>query len=1194
MKRMPERLIHIRAGLGLALFLALAWQPPSLPAQAVALNSRSAAPVNVSVDEQSGTVTWLGGLFLPAVPGNPVESAYAFLEANRNTFQVQNPRAEFTLISAKKGLLKPTDHVYFQQNIGGIPVWGRLLGFHFDPQGRLYAVNGKYSNLARQKNPAAKPALTSAQACQLAWADLQRPPLGGGAGALRLAANLPPTAKLVYFADSLDALRLGYQIKLCVVNPTGAWVYFIDALTGAVLNKIDNCQTSGPASGSGKDQYDQVVALNTYLDTDGKYKLIDTSKAMYSQHSTNHPLTAWQGCIEVRDAEHQDTDASGMPPATERSPTVSDPDGDNVFTTADADPKNNLQPAVQLAAYLSTVYDFYRNMCGRNSLDNRGLSMVGCMHWGKKFDNSMWYPPTLQMYFGDGGDDYWPETRSLDTVAHEATHGVTQFEIQGEGYTYQLESGAINESHSDIAAACNDYDEWLYGEEYHKDGQPSRRFDDPTAVTTLPQPKDMYDIHLMPINLDGGGNHHNSGIGNHFFYNFAMQLPAVAPAGDGRFTAFQVMYRSYIYGAANPSLTHREWAQYIKQSAVDLYGPGTVYDAAVAALNYVHMPQALVSGYDNGYFKLGDDGLPWYFWLYRTGYPCMPVVSVRFTRPCSQAKLKVAAINLENLDPWSKFRVWYCAAKADGSPDEATASLLADNNSPSVIRTDNLYNSFKLTNAMAVASDFHICLDLYQGSYLGIRYDNGNPAAGRSWVKYFNAYGVPQWYKSTDSNNLLMKVIYEIAPSNAPCAPTLCSPANGATLDNAVVAFSWNAASGADRYFLEANSSPDWSAATRVYFATATGAAVNVTGFPVGANYWRVWAGNADAWSAASETRSFTETAPPPQPACSATALAPSATLGHDAAGQSFEVWNCGSGSLTYTITADASWLSVSPAGGTSSGEHDTVAVSYSSSGLAEGAHTATITITASGAYGSPLTIPVTLTMNRLIPLAGDFDGDRLADPAMYAGGSWHLWLSSGGYRHSGPYALGAGGAIPAAVDFDGDGKADPALADSCGNWYLWLSAYGYAAGGPYAFREPGCAPLAADFDGDGKADPAGADCSGNWYIWLSSANYLRGGPYALGSAGLTLRAADFDGDRKADPAGVNCSAQWQVWFSAYGYMMGGPYSFGQAGCTPLAADFDGDGRADFAAVDSSGNWYIWMSSYGYLRGGPYPLGLPE
>ncbi|MBU4428002.1 MAG: M4 family metallopeptidase, partial [Verrucomicrobia bacterium] len=1160
-----------------------------------ALAAQSATPVKVSVDEPSGTVTWLTGSFTPAVPGNPVESAYAFLESHRNMFQVQNPREEFTLRSVKKGLLRPTDHVYLDQKINGIPVWNRRLGFHYDEQGRLYAVNGKYSNLAKQKTMAIQAVLTPEQAFQRAWADVQRVPLQGKSAnskPMQLDADLPHQEKLMYFADSQENLRLCFRIDLCVLNPAGAWIYFVDAATGAVLHKFNNAQTSGPAVGSGRDLYNSTIALNTYLDTDGKYKLIDTSKNMYNSHSTNHPMTTWQGCIEVRDAEHQDADASGMPPATEHSPVVDDPDGDNVFTSSSTDPKDNLQPAVQLAAYLSTVYDFYQAMCGRNSLDNKGLSMVGNMHWGKKFSNSMWYPPTQQMYFGDGGDDYWPETRSLDTVAHEATHGVTQFEIQGEGYTYMLEAGAINESHSDIGAICNDYDEWLYGEEYHMDGSPSRRFDDPTAVAN-PQPKDMYDFMIMPLQVDGGGNHYNSGIGNHFFYQLGTRLPTVSPATDGRFTAFRIVYRSYIYGASTPYSTFANWGQYIKQAAVDLYGPGDIYNKVVEALDYVHIPQALLGGHDNWQLKVDDVGQP-YFFTINIGFPsCWPVVSTRFTRPRADAKIKTVAINFENLGA-STFKIWYCGSKADGSPDESGAQCLFSDISSSVIRTDGVFNNFKLTNSITAASEFHIALDMTSGTYGGIRHDTGDPATERSWFKYMTwnyTYGRwdSTWYKIkeyyqlyslTFDPTLMIKVIYETSPSNAPCAPTLVSPADGATIDSSTVTFCWNAVSGADRYFLEANSSSDWSESTRVYFAATTATSIDVSGFPVGPNYWRVWAGNADAWSSASAARSFTETAPPPQLACSVASLAPTTTVGHNAASQSFEVWNCGSGSLTYSISDNAGWLSASPTNGSSSGAHDTITVSYNSSSLAEGTHTATITISASGAYGSPTTIPVTLTINRLIPVAGDLDGDRKADPAMYAAGNWYIWASSGGYGQSGPYALGAGGTIPAAVDFDGDGKADPATADSSGNWYIWLSSYGYTRGGPYAFGESGCTPLAADFDGDRKADPAGVDCSGNWYIWMSGYGYLRGGPYALGDAGLTPRAGDFDGDGGADPAAVDSSGNWYIYFSSYGYMRGGPYALGASGCTPLAADFDGDGKADPAAVDSSGNWYIWMSGY--------------
>jgi PKD repeat protein len=56
-----------------------------------------------------------------------------------------------------------------------------------------------------------------------------------------------------------------------------------------------------------------------------------------------------------------------------------------------------------------------------------------------------------------------------------------------------------------------------------------------------------------------------------------------------------------------------------------------------------------------------------------------------------------------------------------------------------------------------------------------------------------------------------------------------------------------------------------------------------------------------------------------------------------------FDVWNMGSGSLDYTITADAGngpagWLTATPTSGTSTGEHDTIDVSISRSLLAPGA----------------------------------------------------------------------------------------------------------------------------------------------------------------------------------------------------------------------------------------------------------------
>ena len=61
-----------------------------------------------------------------------------------------------------------------------------------------------------------------------------------------------------------------------------------------------------------------------------------------------------------------------------------------------------------------------------------------------------------QMVFGDG------YASSLDITAHELTHAITE---QTSGLEYQCQSGALNESMSDIFAANVDHDDWEIGED---------------------------------------------------------------------------------------------------------------------------------------------------------------------------------------------------------------------------------------------------------------------------------------------------------------------------------------------------------------------------------------------------------------------------------------------------------------------------------------------------------------------------------------------------------------------------------------------------------------------------------------------------------------------------------------------------------------------------------------------------------
>lgn len=106
-------------------------------------------------------------------------------------------------------------------------------------------------------------------------------------------------------------------------------------------------------------------------------------------------------------------------------------------------------------------------------------------------------------------------------------------------------------------------------------------------------------------------------------------------------------------------------------------------------------------------------------------------------------------------------------------------------------------------------------------------------------------------------------------------------------------------------------------------------------------------------------------------------ALAPSCTQGNNSSSQTFDIWNSGGGTLSYTISDNQIWLSCTPSSGTSAGEHDIITVNYTTSSLTPGTYTATITIFAAGASNTPQTIPVNLTVTYSLT---DSDGDGVYD----------------------------------------------------------------------------------------------------------------------------------------------------------------------------------------------------------------------
>jgi uncharacterized protein (TIGR03437 family) len=120
--------------------------------------------------------------------------------------------------------------------------------------------------------------------------------------------------------------------------------------------------------------------------------------------------------------------------------------------------------------------------------------------------------------------------------------------------------------------------------------------------------------------------------------------------------------------------------------------------------------------------------------------------------------------------------------------------------------------------------------------------------------------------------------------------------------------------------------------------------------------------------SAGSDSMTFMSSPPPAPPAISlsSTHLQFAYTLGGAApAAQSVTIANSGGGTLSWSASSGAPWLTVSPATGTGSG---TLTLGINTSGLGAQTYNGSITVTAAGATNSPQAISVTLTVSAAPP----------------------------------------------------------------------------------------------------------------------------------------------------------------------------------------------------------------------------------
>lgn len=212
------------------------------------------------------------------------------------------------------------------------------------------------------------------------------------------------------------------------------------------------------------------------------------------------------------------------------------------------------------------VRDYYKNVLHRNSIDNLGLNQIHNVHFGVNFMNAFW--DGTQMTYGDGdGTIFVNFVKDLDVVAHELTHGVTQYTA---GLQYYGQSGALNESFSDVFASVIEQStrgqdagdaDWLIGDEIMGPGlygealrsmkEPGTAYDNP-ILGRDPQPNHMNNYYSGPA--DNQGVHINSGIPNKAFYLVASDI-GTDKAGLIWYTALQKLWWNAVFSDAVAVIT---------------------------------------------------------------------------------------------------------------------------------------------------------------------------------------------------------------------------------------------------------------------------------------------------------------------------------------------------------------------------------------------------------------------------------------------------------------------------------------------------------------------------------------------------------------------------------------------------------------------------------------------------------------
>lgn len=510
------------------------------------LEASAGHKLNVRWNKFNSTPAFVGGGLTKQGYAGSMRAAgdgIRFLTENRELFGIKEPDKELKPVRIFNDDLKMT-HVKYEQRVNGIRIYYSDLIVHIKQDGSIESVNGTYVPTPEINT---QPSISAEAAISAALKETDYVPSSR-------------SAELVLYPKDNKPI-LAYEVLL-----PGSFYpnmkLFIDALDGTVLKKDDGLRYDGPVRGSGTGLNGKAKDIELYL-SKGKYFMIDATLPMYKP-----PVDSLWGVIKTFDALN-DTIGSGYLKVAFVT-----------HLTSNFNDDERLKAAVDAHAFSRLVYNFYKSHYNRNSFDDNGSTLQNIVHFKNNYNNAFWNGKFMS--YGDGDGEYCSNLAGgLDVIGHEITHGVTE---RTADLVYELQSGAINESISDVFGSLVDSTNWQIGEDVYTpyiDGDAMRDMSDPhngedygdTKHGWQPAHMDEFMVMDNDSKHDWGGVHTNSGIPNKAFYNVAHSI--------GRWKAGQIWYRALtVYLTKYSQFSDLRIA--CLSSAKDLYGEGSDAYKAVA------------------------------------------------------------------------------------------------------------------------------------------------------------------------------------------------------------------------------------------------------------------------------------------------------------------------------------------------------------------------------------------------------------------------------------------------------------------------------------------------------------------------------------------------------------------------------------------------------------------------------------